>query len=577
MEVNCLFKFRYGSECDESIPCSSSRGRARIDSIIYASKVYKDDLHVELEQKLIDKEHLTVHYHKNCVSRYASSSNTSRYAKDHGVSNPPAAKKLRRSHTSFDFFTQCLYCGEQCDLSKDSKHPDRWRPAYICRSTVSEHDRTPYKQYLLEKCAARDDNWANEVLGAVADLHAAEARYHKDCMSRFFSNRMNPTGQEYHPHTSTSECQPDMALKHMIAMLSSDRKRIWNSVELLQEYQAHGGVKLTRSHLVDNLCSHFDGELLILSSPGYANIVAFGCQASLLLNMVKEDDDDIDNSIRKIAKQVIKECKSIPLDTTNYRLNIDAQLADEAISATIKNLLTSLSTKLENTPPALLIGNIITGVLRNKPTDLQISLGVLLRDYKSILGYTYDYGMTCSYDEVLRFKKSAAVAAAKKPSVHGISSAESGLVQTVVDNFDADIHSPNGKLSTHSLAMILTQPSGTHKNHDPDPDTIVRLKHSDMKLPIDEDEDEVPVYYVGQKKPPLPAVPVSVLPDNFIAHQRTSSDRARELDFQFLNDMHTSQDCPEYNGYNTKLCREQGHSLKHKTKINKDCLLTTDR
>ena len=64
-------------------------------------------------------------------------------------------------------------------------------------------------------------------------------------------------------------------------MLSSDRKRIWNSVELFQEYQAHGGSNLAQSHLVDNLCRHFDGVLLILSSPGYANIVAFGCQASL--------------------------------------------------------------------------------------------------------------------------------------------------------------------------------------------------------------------------------------------------------------------------------------------------------
>ena len=60
--------------------------------------------------------------------------------------------------------------------------------------------------------------------------------------------------------------------------------------------------------------------------------------------MVKEDDDDddIDNSIRKIAKQVTKECKSIPLDTTRYRLNIDVQLVDEAISAAIQNLLASL-------------------------------------------------------------------------------------------------------------------------------------------------------------------------------------------------------------------------------------------
>ena len=68
----------------------------------------------------------------------------------------------------------------------------------------------------------------------------------------------------------------------------------------------------------------------------------FGCQASLLLKMVREDEDDIDNSIRKTAKQVTKG-KSIPLDTTRYRLNIDVQLVDEAISAAIQNLLASLS------------------------------------------------------------------------------------------------------------------------------------------------------------------------------------------------------------------------------------------
>ena len=75
----------------------------QIDFIIHASKVYTDDLHMEPEQKLIDNEHLTVHYHKNCVSRYTSSSNIFRYAKDYGVSNTPPAKKLRLSHTSFDF------------------------------------------------------------------------------------------------------------------------------------------------------------------------------------------------------------------------------------------------------------------------------------------------------------------------------------------------------------------------------------------------------------------------------------------------------------------------------------------
>ena len=90
----------------------------------------------------------------------------------------------------------------------------------------------------------------------------------------------------------------------------------------------------------------------------------------------------------------------------------------------------------------------MTSVLKSQATTLQITLGMLLRDYR----------VTCSYDKLLCFKKSAAVAAAVDPSQQGISDARQGLIQVVADNFDCDISSPNGKLSTHSLAMIITQP-----------------------------------------------------------------------------------------------------------------------
>ena len=66
--------------------------------------------------------------------------------------------------------------------------------------------------------------------------------------------------------------------------------------------------------------------------------------------------------------------------------------------------------------------------------------------------------ITCSYYEVLRFKKSAAVAAVSNSTLQGIS-INNGLIQMVVDNFDADISSQNGKISTHSLAMLIMQPS----------------------------------------------------------------------------------------------------------------------
>ncbi len=76
------------------------------------------------------------------------------------------------------------------------------------------------------------------------------------------------------------------------------------------------------------------------------------------------------------------------------------------------NVLSSLSPKLDNTLPAVLIANIITSVLANHPTDLQISLAVLLRESKELVKTMNSFGVTCTYDELLRFKKSVAVEAA---------------------------------------------------------------------------------------------------------------------------------------------------------------------
>ena len=39
----------------------------------------------------------------------------------------------------------------------------------------------------------------------------------------------------------------------------------------------------------------------------------------------------------------------------------------------------------------------------------------------------------------------------------GISNAADGLVQAIADNVDADTSSQNGRQSTHSLAVLLTQ------------------------------------------------------------------------------------------------------------------------
>ena len=97
------------------------------------------------------------------------------------------------------------------------------------------------------------------------------------------------------------------------------------------------------------------------------------------------------------------------------------------------------------------------------------------------------FGVTCSYDEVLRFKHSAAKAATMERSYHGISDAPEGLIQVVVDNFDAEISSQNGKLSTHSLAVLVTQPESPSDADLCHRETIPRISKEEMSEPIEYD------------------------------------------------------------------------------------------
>lgn len=83
------------------------------------------------------------------------------------------------------------------------------------------------------------------------------------------------------------------------------------------------------------------------------------------------------------------------------------------VSPTLMDLLAAMTDNLKTTLRALLIGNIVTIALSSRPTNLQIVLGNLLRDHKSIVNKLYRFGVTWCYDEIPRFKKSAALEATK--------------------------------------------------------------------------------------------------------------------------------------------------------------------
>ena len=149
------------------------------------------------------------------------------------------------------------------------------------------------------------------------------------------------------------------------------------------------GPFLSLGSLVQRLNEFFAGELIVLSSPGLANILLFRSTASNVLRVVDFEEDD--KSPEVVAKQIVRECKELCIDKNVYNTRIDKDLAKEETSSTL-TLLSNISEKLDNNLPALLIGNIVTSMLTNKPTSLQIALGVQVRQ-KNRIESLHDFGV----------------------------------------------------------------------------------------------------------------------------------------------------------------------------------------
>ncbi len=81
------------------------------------------------------------------------------------------------------------------------------------------------------------------------------------------------------------------------------------------------------------------------------------------------------------------------------------------------------------------------------------------------------------------------------------------LIQGVGDNFDQEISSQNGKLQTHSMALLMTQ-SDDKRSQDNIEELIPRLAMSDMAQQIPYDIKVC--HYTGPKKPIPPEKPMKV-------------------------------------------------------------------
>ena len=179
--------------------------------------------------------------------------------------------------------------------------------------------------------------------GSSNHLHASDARYHNNCLSRFFS-QWNAPGESNGTHDE------DQEETLQSTEMRTDLTNIWDSVGLQEQFK--------RADLLKMLSLAVD-DIFILSAPGYRKVVRFRDNARATLKVKRDDaeEDDIDDALDMIARVI--------------KAEISMYVATESVSRTLQLLLHKLFHSFNaDSLTSLLIGNMVTSVLDHHATSL---------------------------------------------------------------------------------------------------------------------------------------------------------------------------------------------------------------
>ena len=106
---------------------------------------------------------------------------------------------------------------------------------------------------------------------------------------------------------------------------------------------------MSRHALVEKVLQHFGDEALSLYSPGMATLMVFRKHVPTNIKLVDDDEYDfMDECVRKVGKQIMKEAKEMKCDFNSYSKHINIEIASESASGTLSKLLSVITPKFNN-------------------------------------------------------------------------------------------------------------------------------------------------------------------------------------------------------------------------------------
>ena len=226
----------------------------------------------------------------------------------------------------------------------------------------------------------------------VIDLNAADAQYHVPCYNR------------------PSITEPlDEALRSVLSMMAENATESW-TMDVM--YLAASGT-VSRRQFVSNVTANFGDELLVLHIEGCDSIVGFKASLGKVIKIVKislgmGDDDELEQLARKIRREVMAKPRNV--DYTLSGCVHDKVI--ESTSATLVRLVSSLAPGGAITEPSLTLAQFIQQHIGGTNINLT-TLGLAVKLHHKhgspeLVKTLNEHGITSSYDEVMRFRKSVA-------------------------------------------------------------------------------------------------------------------------------------------------------------------------
>ena len=413
----------------------------------------------------------------------------------------------------------------------------------------------------MQYCDDCGDAWTEEVARRCCDVHdlaAAEAQYHIRGYDEFRKI----------PVRADQSSIINEAMQLLVDDMYDNRNvRTWTCIELHDKYVSYGG-QLTRKQIFTNLVTHLGGNVTVLNIEGCASIVGFREYVGRIVKISKVDTVD-EESEDAFVRKIITEARDISFNSKTYDLgDFTYARTKQQTSPTLLRFVSKLVSNGEVTKASLSLSQSLQYRITKTRNQTTLGLGVKLHHkYGSsdLIQILNEHGYIVSYDEVLRFHKSAAKYvsdnAATLHQMMGLSRSVR-LIFCWYDNFDLLLSTPNGCRETHAMATeFQMHPAGIIETGSAQLGALIipRLTAKQSKT-VGNARAILLMHYTGPKKVTHPAVTRQNIGLSFaeVCARRNSLETAQEKDTQWLNSLRQGQDAMEWNGFNNQLSRSLG-------------------